>query len=118
MREIKFRIYNEESKGFIGDSLGIMIDELNELKPHLKINQYTGLNDNKNKPIYEGDIVEFIYTNTVEDEKTRPKGIGYIFFDKKECCFLIKGRDYNFYLHEDLDVEVIGNIYENPDLLK
>ncbi len=79
---------------------------------HLKdceIMQYTNLKDKNGKEIYEGDIFH------IGDEK-----IKYIveWHDSG-----LKGRQYNnkSYVgidHWHLDLEIIGNIYENPELLK
>lgn len=104
MRTIKFRIFDSEIKKYIDISASaIMLDELNNLKPNLKIEQFTGLHDKNGKEIYEGDIV----TDGVGKYK--------IIYDLKlagyqpYCIFRDEPENY---------CEVIGNIYENPDLVK
>jgi len=131
MREIKFRAWDSESeimiysdkpegdywwelqpKAQIGCIVGV--SEGNTFEPPepiveyiTEIMQFTGLLDKNGKEIYEGDIVE--------NE-----------FGKK----IVKWADGGFYCEEEktimriyfwlltLDkIEVIGNIYENPDLL-
>ena len=110
MREIKFRAWNgvEMSEPFDlnkGDPdtfpLGL---------PHM---QYTGLEDKNGNPVYEGDIVRgriitggktHYGTNVVEYSENEYDYGGY--------CI---GFEINGFF---LDYEVIGNIYENPDLLK
>lgn len=103
MRTIKFRIFDSEIKKYIDISASaIMLDELNNLKPNLKIEQFTGLHDKNGKEIYEGDIV----TDGVGKYK--------IIYDLKlagyqpYCIFRDEPENY---------CEVIGNIYENPDLV-
>ena len=104
MRTIKFRIFDSEIKKYIDISASaIMLDELNNLKPNLKIEQFTGLHDKNGKEIYEGDIV----TDGVGKYK--------IIYDLKlagyqpYCIFRDEPENY---------CEIIGNIYENPDLVK
>lgn len=76
------------------------------------IMQYTGLNDKNGNEIYEGDILDFEFNNRQYQ----------VFFN--ECSFKVQRIDHlnrNLYLLEDYptwDMEVIGNIYENPELLK
>ena len=104
MRTIKFRIFDSEIKKYTDISASaIMLDELNNLKPNLKIEQFTGLHDKNGKEIYEGDIV----TDGVGKYK--------IIYDLRlagyqpYCIFRDDPENY---------CEVIGNIYENPDLVK
>lgn len=86
------------------------------------VGQYTGLTDKNGKWIFEGDIILF------EDESPS----NYEYHDCTEMnCGEIKFSDGQFYLTnryavemEDLiydnklDGEVIGNIHDNPELLK
>lgn len=87
------------------------------------VGQYTGLTDKNGKKIFEGDIVH-LYGD--EHSLSRYKGIDYnalvIFKDGGFCA--IDGteddyavRRYNF-VSQNLYCEVIGNIYDNPELLK
>ena len=78
---------------------------LDEQKKSYSIMQYTGLKDKNGVEIYEGDIVKSL---GVSDYCFGVRPVEYI-----GSSFTIKG----YGLCERL-VEVIGNIYENPELLE
>jgi len=73
------------------------------------IGQYTGLKDNNCKEIYEGDIIRFIKENCIVN------------FVEDDCAFRV---DVNSRISTALrkghskDYEIIGNIYENYELLE
>ena len=76
------------------------------------IMQCTGLKDKTGKLIYEGDVVLF---------GSNPDDIAVIEWNKDECKFVVDEifdnaiSDFSNWFGEDL--EIIGNIYENPDLI-
>lgn len=75
------------------------------------IGQFTGLYDKNGQRIFEGDIVRCKnYHGTVE---------GYIGYSKSGVYFLYCISGYSDeYLFNCTDIEIIGNIYDNPELLK
>ena len=88
------------------------------------IGQYTGLKDKNGKEIYERDIVlyqdwEQCYEGGGNDSFIN-KGI--VEYNESNCCFNVTERatiDIEDVLYEgNEDLEVIGNIYDNPELLE
>ncbi len=65
---------------------------------------FTGLYDKHNNPIYEGDIVSYNYI------------IGVIVF--KDGAFGIEVKSDFYTKNNTSDIEIIGNKFENPELLK
>ncbi len=76
--------------------------------------QFTGLKDKNGKEIYEGDIV----LETTETEKKKYE----VVWIKFECSFEFKPINFKTMINYNMgsiytEIEVIGNIYENPELL-
>jgi uncharacterized phage protein (TIGR01671 family) len=121
MREIKFRAWDTEDKKFENyfqmNNLGIlatfdpMIAEWGRVKDGRYIlMQYTGLKDKNGKEIYEGDVVRDCDTSDcVFEVKWHDKAVGYYMPDEFD-------EEYAYPMSQ-VKLEVIGNIYENPDLL-
>lgn len=73
----------------------------------ISIMQYTGLKDKNDKEIYEGDIVKH-----ATDE-----GVYKVIFE--DGGFYVKNLfEYDFQTINEYPLEVIGNIYENPELME
>lgn len=78
------------------------------------VGQYTGMLDKNGTKIFEGDIVDF-------SDRSDGDGYGVVKYDANETEFGIEydniyeglGRHY----YPD-DIEVIGNIYDNPNLIR
>lgn len=110
--ERKFFI-DQYEKDEDGNLLKVLTSEVDEET----ICQYTGLTDKNGTMIFEGDIVK--YTNNQKGlYDIGQKMKGFVWFDKNIGCYMSKN---NFQKHIDFwfakDIQVIGNIYENKDLL-
>lgn len=123
MRKMKFRAWHKSANEMLYEErAGDCFRWLNEGQP-VEIMQFTGLHDKKGKEIWEGDILE-----------VRRVGVGRVVYGNYSI-----GRDDwgvehitpGFSLewpgepdggHTGIDnknrFEIIGNIYENPELLK
>lgn len=76
------------------------------------VSQFTGILDKNGKEIYEGDIVEYT-TCYFGNEKRHRKVVEWESFDSDDF-----GEPHNIgYFNLSEYMEVIGNIYDNPELL-
>ena len=88
------------------------------------VGQYTGLTDKNGKKIFEGDIVKREYTlHHGETKTTRETQIGVVKFNNRGefIATTVKGRGNWFgigVVWKGDYIEIIGNIYDNPELLK
>lgn len=131
-REIKFRAWDTKNKNWMefippkeymidsdewdwrdsgGDEASLFFPS-NPIGPtfnnRIIYQQFTGIKDKNNKEIYEGDIIVF-YTN-IND-----KNISLVEYDNRNLCFLPRIEDVCVLNQKG---EIIGNIFENPELLK
>lgn len=128
-RPIKFRAWDKYNKSMIKPCLTEWIDFEGNcyFEPAKKYNtpnteiyptddyilmQFTGLHDKNGKEIYEGDLIRVSADETF---------IGQVEYRQEVCAFEIKRfskRNWNQYqLSSSQYLEVIGNIYENPELI-
>ena len=77
------------------------------------VGQFTGYHDLNDKRIYEGDIVKFTAHDALGNELGNQQGVVKFKFGS----YLIGGYDmYDILLNDD-EAEIVGNIYDNPELL-
>ena len=118
MREIKFRAWDKGlkvmNKQYMwggryliehGQDLGCVLGNTDRFE----IMQYTGLKDKNGKEIYEGDIVRTALYGLRDCEVVFMKAGFYLLLDT--------GIGTNLYPMSDVGMEIIGNIYETPELL-
>lgn len=116
MKEIKFRFFCPPAKGFVQDyKFSGLIKELFEKDPLLIPSQCTGLKDKNGKEVFEGDIIE-IGENGFREKKTAVIDFLYGAFVAK---FIGAQGTMNFmFLYQIGLFEVVGNKFENPELLQ
>lgn len=108
-REIKFRAWDKDDGIFRFFDIESNCDDIKWMYYNVPgytefVNQFTGLKDKNDKEIYEGDIMKTDGFN------------GVVKFYQQECRFSLELKTgVNRYLRNDF--EVIGNIFESPELL-
>lgn len=116
MRQIKFRVWNIALKRWVKPSLTMRIDGNMDGMNDYVLLQYTGLKDKTGVDVYEGDLVKFFGIENPCTIEFQDGGFGYNCHQKYSEFTSISGHNYLFDFLET--VEVIGNIYENPELLE
>jgi hypothetical protein len=119
-RVYKFRAWDIGLKEMVTDFLlscdGVPMVETNggNLSFNGIILQYTGLLDKNGKEIYEADVVK---KHFMKRDRTIGFDVYTVTWDNKYASFFL-GSGYHKDWIDEGENEVIGNIYENPELLK
>lgn len=125
MREAKFRQWISRYKR-MHYGIGIVKDGHWAGPPSVTfsvdpIMQFTGLLDRNGKEIYEGDIIKYHYFYFADGSEIEKEYVCSVKYDDSFANF--DAMDKEGFAHflgnaSDDGIEVIGNIYENPELLK
>lgn len=115
-REIKFRVWDREKNKF-GEVAAILLMKENKIyfQPsdisynRFIFQQYTGLKDKNRKEVYEGDIV--LMGNRSINKYAKVE------YSDEQIGFLIEDRFIREFLQFN-KIAIVGNIFENPELLK
>ena len=136
MREIKFRAKVENEDGIIelkivsrltmfsGGGLYYAYCENDDYEYRLDpsdLMQFTGLKDRNGKEIYEGDIIKYHYFYFSNGSEIENECVCSVKWDDTFANFDAMDKDgFAHFLGQASDdgIEVIGNIYEHPELLK
>ena len=122
MREIKFRVWYKNGERFYYDGFllslagevlnnyGSLGDNQYEVYPvegdgQTVLQQYTGLLDKNKKEIYEGDLLKYSVNNRI---------IKIIYLNGGFKC----QGGYDLFFYVENQVEIIGNIFQTPELVK
>ncbi len=129
MREIKFRAYIKNLKwtvpvtriNFDCETIEVDLTDGNgDIAEYdfdeIILMQYTGLKDKNGVEIYEGNIIAYIRNvRAARDTKV----YGKIFYDFSAGAFCVEQQFVSLPpLLADINCEVIGNIHDNPELMK
>lgn len=138
MRELKFRVWDRDAKHFCGNLKKYLLDvHTSELQvanysdlyeewyysqnmdTYYTIQQYIGLKDKNGKDVYEGDIIQYNVGSSYENMnfivQWSEDSLGYIIQSQSgdilTNSWTPDGNRFNF-------IELKGNVFENPELLK
>ena len=130
MRDIKFRVWDKKKNDWFDDDDGELYiqpngninfgwngEVMDDYTDRVILLQYTGLKDKNGVEIYEGDFLMAgdAYLGVVKYHSTRAqfigKNIGETFQEDEYDTLYTKNGRFN-------SAKVIGNIYENPELLE
>ena len=139
MMSISDMWFNVDSLGEIGLNDAVMNDYITVSPDEIELMQSTGLKDKNGKEIFEGDVLkfndewaEYCYEGYVDGSV---EDINFVEVVRGEACFefgktkypesslFIRMEDEHLTFAElikskDFEFEILGNIYENPELLE
>lgn len=123
-RQIEFRVWDEVDKLFIDKGKGLTFIDLAEFDcgdEEFIFQQFTGLKDKKGKKIFEGDVLKSNINGS-----HFPVEYKEVFYSDGKFQYKYKSSRWSNTFVKDLcestinqlQLEVVGNIFENPELLK
>lgn len=121
MRENKFKAWDRENNKWITDGWAPLIapdgslcsNEVQLYGGSVDIVWFTGLKDRTGREIFEGDILTH-----GPDDIIFEVYFGFNTFQPRVLCWSIKAKNGSYFLDCPKKLEIIGNLFENSELLK
>ena len=113
-REIKFRIWDKINRMWL-NCFNANLLNIGDLS-NVELMQYTGIKDKNGVEIYEGDIIRLKH-----HIDKRINVVGKVVFLSEQASFGIIDdlcQEYPLFRNTTEQIEIIGNIYENSELLE
>lgn len=114
-RQVKFRAF-QDNEMIYSKGIGVYASKnfLHKCYEDCELMQFTGLYDINGQEVYEGDIIK--------SPRVEPGyySSGIVEFNVETCCYILRRKD-NTFVRLDVrkdTLEVIGNVHQNPELLK
>jgi uncharacterized phage protein (TIGR01671 family) len=119
MRTIKFRQWHAVHKMMYDHkTIPVLLKNVADDNVY-KYMQFTGLFDKNGKEIYDGDVIRTYMGNVCEIQWGHVlEKRGQEVFEYTGFCFHHIKQDKNYHLDVTTSCEIIGNIYQNPELLE
>ena len=122
--KIQFRFWDISEEKFV-EGIDYAIDQWGNVVPRMEgglyadivFQRYTGLDDKNGKPIFEGDLVKLLDKNLLYEVRYIPEYAAFTVY--LECSNKkLDITDYMADLWNVDDREVVGNIFENKEMLQ
>lgn len=124
-RIIKFRAWDGKKMWQPFNAQDVFCDDAPGFAPDTLFLQFTGLHDKNDKEIYEGDVVSWERhtdpNNWASPMEHNPEYAQVVIF--KQGCFIVDSTEQTLQdfiydiVHKRVGAEIIGNIYEHPNLI-
>ncbi|EOD4721744.1 YopX family protein [Campylobacter upsaliensis] len=125
LKDFDFRIWDNSTNKFIEFAISDNIRAIPRKNDDLMLELWTGYFDKNGNKIYEGDIIKYVYVfnHALLDKymlKRLPKkvSIGYVGIDDFLGFRILKNKELQCFMKDVTNIEIIGNIHENAELLK
>lgn len=132
MREILFKAKRKDNGEWVEGLPGYDINgKITEIEVYKKVFdcriyeidpntlcQFTGLTDKNGRKIWENDIIKTSQYGVDNGDGRNFAGFDIFSISFSECSFCLMNKWRRFNLRPNRDMEAIGNIFDNPDLLE